>query len=373
MNKKTAIKILVPLVVVILAALAWFSMSRNTVIVEKAARGKAVSAVTGTVKVFANLDIRVKAEREGRVSDAQGKIGDKVKKGDVIMTLDATALNNEIEEKRVQLKAAKERLQLPIKEAQDVKDIQADLARLEKQVEFGSASKADLERRKGDLLKVTTEYNMQKISREEQAGLYETSIKRLQTQIDGMTIKAPIDGTIVEQYVFPGDYIWIGNQTMRVVSPGRWVELTLAEEDSAYVAPGQKANIHLASYPDKTFKGTVTGLSEFSNPDNKTRTVLLNVDAPDETLVPGLTGEAVLVKSEHKDAIIIPRRALIGNRVYVVKGGRVRIRTVTPGFLGLDQAEIVKGIEIGDEVVLENQSELRDGDLVKTENAADAE
>lgn len=363
---KTALKIIIPAAVIAVAAVIWFSMTRNTVTVEKARRGTAVNAVTGTVKVFANLDIKVKAEREGRVAEAKVKIGDKVKEGDVIMALDARVLNNEIEEKRVQLKAAKERLKLPINQAQDVKDIQTDIARIEKQIEFGAASKADLERRQGDLLKITTDYNMQKISREEQAGLYETSIKKLQTQIDSMAIKAPIEGTIVEQYAFTGDYLWVGNQTMRIVSPGRWVELTLAEEDSAYVEKGQKANVHLASYPDRTFKATVTGLSAFSNSDNKTRTVFMAVDATDDMLVPGLTGEAVLIKAEHKDAIIIPRRALIGSRVYVVKGGRVQIRKVTPGFLGLDQAEILEGIEVGDKVVLENQSELRDGDLVKT-------
>jgi len=370
---KTAIKIIVPVAIVAAAAIVWFSMSRTTVVVEKAVKGTAVSAVTGTVKVFANLDIRVKAERDGRVSDARVKMGDKVKAGDVIMALDASVLNNEIEEKRIQLKAAKERLKLPINQAQDVKDIEADITRLEKQIEFGAASPADLERRKGDLLKITTEYNMQKISREEQAGLYETSIKKLQTQIDSMSIKAPIEGTVVEQYVFPGDYIWLGNQTMRIVSPGRWVELTLAEEDSAYVESGQKANIHLASYPDRTFKATVSGLSSFSNPDNKTRTVFMAVDASDDMLVPGLTGEAVLVKAEHKDAIIIPRRALIGNRVYVVSGGRVEIRKVTPGFLGLEQAEILKGIEVGEQVVLESQSELREGDMVKTTSAEESD
>jgi RND family efflux transporter MFP subunit len=373
MNKKTAVKILVPVIVIVAAIVVWLSMTRTRVVVERATRGTAVSAVTGTVKVFANLDIRVKVEREGRVAEAKVKMGDMVKTGDVIMALDARTLNNEIEEKQVQLKAAKERLKLPISQAQDVKDIETDIARIEKQVEYGAASKADLERRKGDLTKIQTEYTMQKISREEQAGLYETSIKKLQTQIDSMAIKAPIDGKVVEQYVFPGDYIWVGNQTMRIVSPGRWVELTLAEEDSAYVENGQKANVHLASYPDRTFKATVTGLSSFSNPDNKTRTVFMVVDAPDDTLVPGLTGEAVLIKAEHKNAIIIPRRALIGNRVYIVKGGRIDIRKVTPGFLGLDQAEIVSGLEVGEEVVMENQSELRSGDLVKAVHDKDSD
>lgn len=371
--KNKFLKIGLPLALVVIAAIIGFAMSRTSVTVIPVERGTAVSAVTGTVKVYANIDIKVKAERDGRVAEARVQVGDFVKKGDIIMALDARTLSNEIEEKRIQLKAAKERLKLPINQAQDVKQIEADIERIKKQIEFGAASKADLERRQSDLLKVSTDYNMQKISREEQAGLYETAIKKLQTQMDSMLIKAPIDGVVVEQFVFSGDYIWVGNQVMRIVSPGRWIELTLSEEDSAYVEKDQTANVRLASYPDRTFKATVTGLSAFSNADNKTRTVFLIVDAPDEMLVPGLTGEAVLVKAEHKDAIIIPRRALIGNRVYVVKGGRVEIRKVEPGFLGLDKAEILSGLEVGDEVVLESQSELRDGDMVHAVRKQNAE
>lgn len=231
-------------------------------------------------------------------------------------------------------------------------------------VEFGRASEADVERRRRDLSKVQTDLDYQRIARDEQIQLFEATVDRLKYQLERMTIVAPMDGTVVEQLAFEGDFLWTGNEVVRLVSPGRWVELKLAEEDSANVREGQKANVHLAVYPGRSFVASVTALSTTANADDKTRVVFMSIDEPDEVLVAGLTGEAVLVRAEHPGAVLVPRRALVGNRLYVVEDGVVRIRRVTPGFSGLEYVEIASGVSAGEQVVLEGQSALRDGDHV---------
>ena len=364
--KKTLIRIAAIVAVVVLAAWLVAPHLRDKVLVEKAVKGTAFNAVTGTVKVFANVDIRIKTETNGRVAKVQHPAGDVVKKNDVVMTLDSQDLNNQIRERVVQLNAAKAQLKLPIAQEQDRLSLLADIERVRKQVEFGGASQAELDRRQRDLVKLDTDIQNQKINRQLQVDLFQAAITSLMYNLDHMSIKAPMDGTLIEQYAWEGDLLGGGNQVFRIVSPGRWLELTLSEEDCAGIEKGQKANVRLASYPDKTFTGTVNGMSQFADADHKTRTVFLNVDATDDVMVPGLTGEAVLIKAEHKDTVLIPRRALIGNRVYVADGGTVRIRKVQAGFTGLDLVEIVSGIESGDTVVIEGQNALRDGDRVVT-------
>jgi RND family efflux transporter MFP subunit len=368
---KTALKIIVPILIVALAAWLAAPHLRSSVLVDKAVKGPAADAVTGTVKVFAMIDIKIKTEVQGRVAETPHVAGDMVKKGDVLMVLDSQDLNNQIRDRVTQLKAARERLKLTLPQEQDILNVQDDIAKLKKQVEFGGASQSDLDRRQRDLAKIQTDMSRTKIDRQEQASMFESAVTTLQYQLDRMSISAPMDGKLVEQYAWSGDFLWGGNQAFRIVSTGRWLELTLTEEDCAGVANGQKASVRLASYPDKTFQGTVTGLNYFANADDKTRTVFLNVDASDEELVPGLTGEAMLVKAEHKDAVLIPRRALIGSRVYVVKDGSVEIRKVDTGFVGLDQAEIVHGVAAGELVVLEGQNALREGDRVETQEESD--
>ncbi len=361
---KTLLKILLPLVLV--AALAYFGMDkmRAQVPVARARTGTAVNAVTGTVKVFANIDLKVKTEVEGRIAEVPAELNAKVKKGDVLMVLDSDELSHQIREKVIQLKAAQRRLQLPLNQVREIQNIEDDIARIKQQIEYGGASKADLERRQRDLQKQQTEFGHQQIGREEQAALFEATVDHLQAQLERMTIRAPMDGTVTEHLKFAGDFIWRGNEICRLVSTGRWLELTLAEEDSAYVTNGQKARVRLASYPDRTFEATVTGLSTTADSDSKTRKIFLSVDASDDVLVPGLTGEAVLIKAERANTVLIPRRALIGNRVYVVKDGLVEIRRVQPGFTGLDRAEIREGLAAGEMVVTEGQSMLRNGERV---------
>ncbi len=94
--------------------------------------------------------------------------------------------------------------------------------------------------------------------------------------------------------------------------------------------------------------------------------IYLNVDLPLERLIPGLTGEVSIVVGEHDNALIVPRRALLGNSLFVVKNGRVRLRNVSVGYVGLNEAEITSGVDEGDEVIAEELDRFRDGDRVRT-------
>ncbi len=94
----------------------------------------------------------------------------------------------------------------------------------------------------------------------------------------------------------------------------------------------------------------------------------VDVDAAREVLVPGLTGEGYLIKNQRENAVRVPRRALVGNRVYVVENGKIDVRTVQAGFLSLNLAEILEGVEAGEQVVLEGQDLLRDGQSVTISN-----
>jgi len=368
---KTFFRIIIVLVAAIVIAALAMSHSQKHVLTADAVSGTACDAVTGTVKVFAMIDMKIKTEVQGRISKVPHACGENVKKGDVIVVLDSQDLDNQVREKVVQLRSAREKIRLPLAQEKDILNLQDDVEKMKKQVGYGAVSQTDLDRKSRELDKAKTDLAYHQLERDEQVKLFESAVTNLQFQLGRMSIEAPMDGMIVEQYAWPGDYLWTGNEVFRLVSTGRWLELTLSEEDCAGVRPGQKVNVRLASYPDKTFTGTVTGLNYFANADDKTRTVFLNVDVSDDVLIPGLTGEAVLVKAERKDAVLIPRRALVGDRVYVVKNSKVEIRKVTPGYSGLDVAEISSGLAAGETVVLENQRELKNGERVNTEASAE--
>ena len=229
-----------------------------------------------------------------------------------------------------------------------------------KQAPLSRLENLQRERRKKDVL-----YNMEEIQERESSRLLRNQLEQLTLQKELTVTRAPFGGTVVVVNAFKGDLVNPGQNLVRLASHGRMVLMELTEEDYFGVKDGQSVTLRLASYPDRTFEGTVKRLEDVANSGSKTRNLFVEVEAPDAVLVPGLTGEGFLVKDERENAVLIPRRALIGNLVYVVDNGEVEVRRVKPGYLGLNKAEILEGIEPGELVILEDQNLLKPGDHVK--------
>lgn len=357
-------KIWVPLALI--AAVAYFSFQRLevSVVTAPAVKGTAVDAVTGTLKILSYADTYVKTEREGRLVEIPVKVNDVVKKGDLIAVLESRDLELQLEQEKVRLKAAEERLKLPLSSQFDVENLSKEIESLKLQVELGQISRSRLEEAERNLSKLNAARELERIQREEAVGVLKAGVDKLELQMEKCSVLAPFDGEIAEVFAFLGDKLGGNANVVRLVSPGRYGELTLSEEDVGGVAKGQKATVRLASYGAREFSGTVSWLFPTADSSNKTRKLTLNIEAEPGELVPGLTGEASLIKAERENAVLIPRRALVGNRVFVVSDGTIEVRKVTPGFLLLHRAEILDGIREGDIVILEDQDLLSDGQKV---------
>jgi len=105
-------KILIP--VVIVAAGIWLALRGwdTEVRVAEATRGTAVDAVTGTIQVYAYADLWVRTEREGRLTEIRVKVGDFVEKDQLIAVQESQTLDFQLEQERLRLESAQERLKL---------------------------------------------------------------------------------------------------------------------------------------------------------------------------------------------------------------------------------------------------------------------
>jgi RND family efflux transporter MFP subunit len=359
------LKIGLPLLVVLLA-IFWFS-SRMTVsvLVEPAIRGTAVNAVTGTVEVLSKFDIQVKAQSRGLIADNVVDPGDVVEEGDLVALQDSKELDLRIEQASIRLDAARARSSLESTHKIDLETLDEELQGVRLAVELKQSPQSRLDNLERNRRKTEIYWQLEEIQEQENQRLLENELSQLKLQKENMSTLAPFAGIVAEVNVFKGDLVNAGQDLVRLVSHGRYVMMELTEEDYYQVESDQPVTIRLASYPDRTFSGKAIRLQDVANSRSKTRNVVVEIDAPDSVLVPGLTGEGYLVKSERENAVLVPRRALIGNLVYVVNGGSVEVRRVKPGFLGLHKAEIVEGIEEGDLIVLEDQNLLKPGDKVK--------
>ncbi|MDP0500238.1 MAG: efflux RND transporter periplasmic adaptor subunit [Verrucomicrobiota bacterium JB022] len=361
----------------LLIVAVWFLlgyMLRPSVLVVAAGRGTAVDAITGNVSVQARYDINVRSEAYGKIIGQPVDKGAFVKAGDVLSRQETTQTERKLEAFRVQLKAAQEVDALPLSQKFDIANLEEALESAKIAANVGQRSTVEVERLTRDLEKTENLAERSRIEQEKNVAYLQAQIALLELELEQLTVTAPYEGQIVDVFRYPGDLVHGATDLMRLVSNERRISMIISEEDFNGVELGQLVRVRLASRPNEEFTGEVSWIAPVANTVDKTRQVYVHVDAPIDVMAPGLTGEGYLVKNERQDTVIIPRRALIGHEVYVVSpSGRVEIRQVQPGFLGLNRAEIVEGVQEGELVIVEGQADLRTGDKVNVQRATEDE
>jgi RND family efflux transporter MFP subunit len=196
------------------------------------------------------------------------------------------------------------------------------------------------------------------------------SIEQKQNQLEKMTLTSPIAGIVSRVNSFAGDLIGGGAQIAEIISLTRIVEAKISEENFARVRVDQDATVRLAGYGDQKFDARVAKLLPTADAETQRYVVQLEVKIEDTSkLVPGLTGEALITVNERPNALLVPRPALIGGKVFVVKDGVAHLREVKVGYTGLNDAEILEGVDEGDLVVVDNLDMMRDGRHVRAQAA----
>jgi RND family efflux transporter MFP subunit len=186
-----------------------------------------------------------------------------------------------------------------------------------------------------------------------------------------MTIIAPFDGVIsAVGAARPGDLIGPNWPLAKIISASRTVEAKISEENFADLRIGQRASVRFLPYGAALFEANIVKILPTSDPETQRYIVHLDVKIAPDQLVPGITGEVSIVVGERMAKANVPRRALFGNNLYVVKDGRVELRQVEVGFTSLTTVEVLNGVAEGDEVIIDEIDRFRNGDRVRARLAA---
>jgi len=197
------------------------------------------------------------------------------------------------------------------------------------------------------------------------------------SRIADRTIRAPFAGIVGLRLASPGQYVRPGDQigTLDDTSEIK-LDFTVTETQIARVTQGVELVARTAAYPDRTFTGTIANVD--SRVDPSTRTVRVRAILPngDGMLRPGML-MTVDVRSNPREALAIPEIAILdqidGAYVYrvVTREGAtavelVRIRT---GQRSGGMAEVLEGLNTGDQVITEGVQSVRPGQPVQLGSA----
>ncbi|HTB80563.1 MAG TPA: efflux RND transporter periplasmic adaptor subunit [Opitutaceae bacterium] len=367
-NRSSAfrVRLFVGLGLFIVLAVALLYFTRPMAKVVGVVRSKAVNAVPGSVTVDAEYQMEIKSELGGRIVKTALDDGKHVKKDEFLVQLDTGDLEIEIDQLQNDYEALKSRLAVGSQAQLNLDSAQAAFANVERLHKLGQMSDSDFENQRRALQGIEQQRKLEQVDNQNKIDSAENGLKAKRRQLQKMTITAPFDGVVEKVLARPGDLIDLGAPIAILISTSRTVVARISEEDFAGIRLGQKAFVRFLSYGNQLYNASVSKILPTADPDTQRYEIFLSVDLPLDRLVPGLTGEASIVVGEHENTLIVPRRALFGNSLFIVKNGRVQLRKVSVGYVGLNEAEIIEGVDEGEMVIADEIDRFRDGDRVRT-------
>lgn len=342
--------------------------ARPEVVVEPVRRDLALDAVSGNVRIFSASSLVLKSEAKGRVVATlappnSGPVP--VAAGEVVVQLDQTDVLRERELVQIRLDAAERRMAAGSAFDSQVADAEFNLKLQEELAANDQFPQAELERTRRHLNSLKLQRTQEAIHREEEIAFLKNDLTRLDTALERLSVVSPMDGYVTAILSPVGDLVYDGASVARVISRDSIVEVSLSEEGFEGVELGQPVTVRLLSQGNRLFTGEVDVILAEADEHTKRRSVYVTLEADREVLVPGTTGQASITKAERADTLVVPRRALVGNAVFVVKGGEVVLRPVETGFVGLHRVEVLSGLSEGELVIVETPHLFRAGERVR--------
>lgn len=196
-----------------------------------------------------------------------------------------------------------------------------------------------------------------------------------QAQAEEARIVAPFSGAVGQKYVDLGDYVapteklltLVDNSVMRIGFP-------VPERHLGYMREGLPVIVQVEGFRDEVFSGRVSFVDPVVDAGSRTVMVKAVVDDPKGLLRHGQSGRVRLILDDVPDSLVIPEEAIVlqGEKtlVWVVEDGKAVSREVTVGQRDAGRAQIMAGLEPGDQVVTSGLQKIHfDGQPVQKAGA----
>ena len=340
MRRTRLIVVAVIVIAAVGAGLAW----RNwPVAVQTTAvtRGPAIDAVYATGSVEPTVMLPVAPRTGGRLAALSVDEGARVKRGQVLARLEAPDLDSTVQEM-----AAREQL------------ARSNFERTQDLVAKHFVSAAELDRTRTEL------------------DAAQAASRRAQAQRDYNLIVAPADGMVLRRDGEVGQFIPAGQAvfTLACCAPLR-VSAEVDEEDIPRVRVGQAVVMRSDAFGNQIFDGKIAAITPKGDPTARSYRVRVQFDDPQAAentgLRPGMTMDVNIVVARRENSLLIPSRAVQGDKVWVVEQGRAHQRKLVLGAAAGARTEVREGLDEHAVVVTAPNDRLREDRKVDASPAPD--
>ncbi len=224
------------------------------------------------------------------------------------------------------------------------------------------ASKARIDRAESDVREAQAE-----------VGVAQASLDKTRVLIKYATVVAPFDGVITRRNFFPNDYIHAptsstGHLSLLTVQRTDLfrVVVQVPDRDVPFTKPGNAATIEFPTLGGKRFPAKVSRISYSEDPETRLMHVELDLPNPTGEIANGMYGRAS-ISLDKANALTVPSSSLVGKSqngkgsVYVVRDGHAHITPVAVGPDNGINVTILEGLKPDDQVITDAGAGIEDG------------
>jgi membrane fusion protein (multidrug efflux system) len=285
----------------------------------KASLGNFAHYVEITGSVLSKKNVNISAEVSGRVQEIQAVEGRQVKKGDVLVVLDAES-------------------------------IESNIAEVEKQLELANII-FEKQKRLWDQ-QIGTE--VQFLEAKNRKEILEKNLASISLQRDKTTIRAPFDGTVEEVSIRLGELVQPGTPIINFIGESElYIEGDVSEKYVGVISRGDSVEVRFPSI-DRQLKTTITAVGGVIDPNNRTFTIEAYLPRG-EKVKPNMISVISIKDYENKGAVTVPTNLILqdneGEYVFIVENETAQKAYIKRGQTFQGQTEVLEGLK-GDEVLV---------------------
>lgn len=347
-----------------------------------------------------------RAEFPTFVNKVMATEGQAMRRGQIILTLDAADIRSQFAQARANLLAAQTDLRNaraggpPDQVAQLEGDLQAarvqvaNLERtgqaLESLVAKQAATQDELALNRASLAKARANLQALEAKKQDLAQRSSTTVEAatfrvsqaqgqaqsLEEKVRSATVVAPTDGTLYSLPVNPGDYVKVGD-ILSEMADLRHVRVRafVNEPDLGLLEPAQDVEVTWDAKPNRTWTGRTEQVPKqvVARGVRSVGEVLCSIDNDKLELLPNVNVQVQINVRERRGALVVPRAAVHENKgqhyVFVFDGDKVRRREISVGVANASKYEVLSGLAPDDRVAEPADVELKDGMEIRAEEA----
>lgn len=320
--------------------------------------------VFGTGTLEAKTRVAISPYATGLVQTLHADQGDTVKRGELLVEMNAEDITQQLAVAEADLAIAKasiQRTEAEISAARATLDYaKVTFERMDNLRQSNSVSQTDVDKsRQAYQVAVAhlEQAEKQKLEIEAEIVRHEAQIKYFRSKLAETQLKAPFDALVIRRNREQGSIVNPGVSIMDVVDTGQiWASVWVDETAMSAIHPGLPVDIVFRAMPDKKFSGKITRTSRETDRETREYRVDITPDTLPDNWVLGQRLEVYIHIGKTDNCVAVPNNMICRDKqrtfVLVEEDGRIVERDVKIGIQTRRQTQILSGLNESDRLIL---------------------